>query len=67
MDLFFSLKKLINRINDIDTKSKRMSKESSYSTNPFSFKKDKTYVWVEKVKDFNKCSWLGAKFFKNDK
>lgn len=64
MDLLISLKKLIDRINEINIKSKNMSKERRYSSNPFAFTQNKTYVWVDRVKDFNKCSWFSKGFFK---
>ena len=56
MGIIEYFKNLINRLEEIDIKSKRMSKEKCYSSNPFAFTQNKTYAWVEKVKDFNKCS-----------
>ena len=56
MGIIEKLKNLINRVEEIDEKSKKMSKDKCYSSNPFAFAQNKTYVWVEKVKDFNKCA-----------
>lgn len=55
MDLLISLKKLIKRIDEIDKRSKQMSENTHYASNPFAINENKTYVWIEKVKDFNKC------------
>ncbi len=52
MNLFKNLKK---RIEEIDIKSKEMSKEKCYSSNPFAFQRQKTYVWIEKPPD-KKCN-----------
>lgn len=52
MNLFKNLKK---RIEEIDIKSKEMSKEKCYSSNPFAFQQQKTYVWIEKPPD-KKCN-----------
>ena len=56
MGIIEKLTNLINRVEEIDEKSKKMSKDKCYSSNPFAFAQNKTYVWVEKVKDFNKCA-----------
>lgn len=55
MNLFVSLQKLTEKINQIDKKTKDLKKKC-YSSNPFAFVQNKTYVWVERVRDFNKCS-----------
>lgn len=55
MNILSRIKKLIKRIDEVDKRSKYMSKEKCYSSNPFAFTQNKTYVWVERVKDFNKC------------
>ncbi len=55
MNLLLSLKKLIKRINEIDRKSQYMSREKCYSSNPFAFQQNKTYVWVERIKNIDKC------------
>lgn len=55
MNILSKIKKLIKRIDEVDKRSKYMSKEKCYSSNPFAFTQNKTYVWVERVKDFNKC------------
>ena len=64
MELFVSLKKLAKRIHQIDKRAKYMSEKKCYSSNPFAFVQNKTYVWVERVKDFNKCGFIRKK--KND-
>lgn len=61
MNILTSLKKLIKRIDEVDKRSKYMSKEKCYSSNPFAFTQNKTYVWVERVKDFNKCGLFDRK------
>ena len=48
MNLFKNLK---NRIEEIDNKTKKMSSENNYSSNPFAAKQQKTYVWIEKPPD----------------
>ena len=48
MNLFISLKSLVNRINRIDERTKNMYFRNTNSSNPFSFSQNKTYVWVEK-------------------
>lgn len=55
MNILLSLKRLIRRINEIDRRSEYLSKKKCYSSNPFAFTQNKTYVWVERVRDFNKC------------
>lgn len=55
MKIINIFKNLINRVDEIDIKSKKMSKEKCYSSNPFAFQQDKTYVWVERVKKPNSC------------
>lgn len=55
MKIINIFKNLINRVDEIDKKSKKMSKEKCYSSNPFAFQQDKTYVWVERVKKPNSC------------
>lgn len=55
MNILTSLKKLMKRINEVDKRSKYLSKKKCYTSNPFAFTQNKTYVWVERVKDFNKC------------
>lgn len=55
MGILESLKNLINRVDEVDMKSKKMSKDKCYSSNPFAFQQNKTYVWVERVKNFDKC------------
>lgn len=55
MNLFVSMKKIIKRINEIDTKTKKLNKEKCYSTNPFAFQQNKTFVWVERVKYTDNC------------
>lgn len=55
MNLFEKLKKFINRIDEVDRKAQKLSKEKSYSSNPFAFQQNRTYVWVERVKKFDKC------------
>ncbi len=61
MDLLISLKKLIKRIDEIDKRSKQMSENTHYASNPFAINENKTYVWIEKVKDFNKCDLFNKK------
>ncbi len=53
MKIFTAIQNLINRINDIDKKTKNMAKENRYSSNPFDFRFARTYAWVEKKKDSN--------------
>ena len=67
MNIFRSLNQLIKRINEIDKRSKYLSKEKCYSSNPFAFAQNKTYVWVERVKDFNKCGQKKKKDKNNKK
>lgn len=59
--MFLSLKNLIRRINIAEKRYKYFSKSKCYTSNPFSFVQNKTYVWVERVKDFNKCGYLDKK------
>lgn len=58
MELFVSLKKLIKRIDKIDKKTKKMFEKKIYSTNPFAFNKKRTLIWVDEVKDYNKCQFF---------
>lgn len=51
-DLF---KNLIHKIKEIDIKTKHMSEDTAYTSNPFSFKTKKTYVWVEKKEKPDFC------------
>ncbi len=51
MKIFKAIKNFINRVNDVDKKSKKMS--DSNATNPFDFKFARTYAWIEKDKDAN--------------
>lgn len=55
MDILQNLKKIIKRIDYIDKKAKQLSKEKCYSSNPFAFQQNRTYVWVERIKNFDKC------------
>lgn len=55
MDIFVSLKNLIRKINVIDKKAKRLSRNQNYSSNPFAFTPNKTYVWLEKENNPNNC------------
>lgn len=55
MDIFVSLKNLIRKINVIDKKAKKLSRHRSYSSNPFAFTQNKTYVWLEKENNPNHC------------
>lgn len=55
MKIINIFKNLINRVDEIDRKSKKLSEEKCYSSNPFAFQKDKTYVWVERVKKPKTC------------
>ena len=58
MNLLLSLKKLIKKIEYVDKHAQQMAKENFYTSNPFAFVQAKTYVWIEKVKDFNQCNLL---------
>ena len=49
------LKKKKKRIEEIDFKSKKFDEEQHYSSNPFAFSKEKTYVWIEKTNE-KKCN-----------
>ena len=53
MEIFVSLKNLIKRINVIDKKAHRMSQNQNYTSNPFAFTKNKTYVWMDKEENPN--------------
>lgn len=55
MKILNLFKNLINKVDEIDRKSKEMSKEKCYSSNPFAFQQNKTYVWVDRVKNENQC------------
>jgi hypothetical protein len=55
MNILNSFKNLINQVEELDKKSKKMSKEKCYSSNPFAFQGNKTYVWVEKLKGLDDC------------
>ena len=48
MDIKNLFKRLKQRIADIDAKTKAMSKDKDFASNPFAFYKDRTYVWIEK-------------------
>lgn len=53
MEIFVSLKNLIKRINVIDKKAQRMSQNQNYTSNPFAFTKNKTYVWMDQEENPN--------------
>lgn len=55
MDIFVSLKSIINRINKMDMRYKTFFTEKSNVSNPFNFSQNKTYVWVEKPKYNPQC------------
>ena len=58
MGLFESLKDLINRIEKLDIKARRMARNINYSSNPFAqfaLKQNQTYVWVEKEQKSKQC------------
>lgn len=55
MDIFVSLKNLIKKINVIDKRAKRLSQTQNYSSNPFAFVQNKTYVWIDKDNTQNNC------------
>ncbi len=55
MKILKSIKNLIKKIDEIDAKSRKMYKEKCYSSNPFAFQQNQTYVWVEKLNKFDKC------------
>lgn len=61
MDIFKSFKNLIKRVDEVDTKSKKMSREKCYSSNPFAFQQNKTYAWVERAKTIDKCGRVEPK------
>ena len=48
MKLFETFKSLIRKVEEIDRKSKILSSQKYCASNPFAFKKDKTYVWIDK-------------------
>ena len=56
MKILSLFKNLINKVDEIDKKSKEMSKEKYYSSNPFAFKENRTYVWIDKVRNDNNCN-----------
>lgn len=56
MDLFVTLKSILKRINQIDKRSRFISENELFSSNPFKLSKNKTYVWVETKEDFNGCN-----------
>lgn len=51
MKLFETFKSLIRKVEEIDRKSKILSSQKYCSTNPFAFKKDKTFVWIDKTEE----------------
>ena len=53
MKIMNLLKNLKKRIEEIDRKTKELSKSKCYSSNPFAFQQNKTYAWVETVKNKN--------------
>jgi len=55
MDIFVSLKSIINRINKMDIRSRNMFIENISSANPFAFTKDKAVAWVENPKNNPQC------------
>ena len=55
MDIFVSLKEIINRINRLDERYKNKFINGTSSTNPFSFVQNKTFVWIEKPKQEPQC------------
>jgi len=56
MDIFVSLKEIINRINRLDERYKNNFINGTSSTNPFSFVQNKTFVWIEKPKQEPQCN-----------
>ena len=42
------LTNLKRKIEELDCKARIMDKVTNYSTNPFAFNSQKTYVWIEK-------------------
>lgn len=61
MNIAERFKILIKRVNEVDTMSKKMSREKCYSSNPFAFQQNKTYAWVERTKDVDKCGRVNPK------
>ena len=49
MGIFDALKNFIQRVEEVDRKSKILSAQKYCSSNPFAFKKNQTYVWVDSV------------------
>ena len=53
MKLLETFKSLVRKVEEIDRKTKELSKSKCYSSNPFAFQQNKTYAWVETVKNKN--------------
>ena len=49
-------KKILYKIYRLEKKAKKLSENEYFSSNPFAFKKEKTYVWIDKVDDYNHCN-----------
>ncbi len=47
------LTNLKRKIEELDCKARIMDKVTNYSTNPFAFNSQKTYVWIEKPDKHN--------------
>lgn len=56
MKILNLFKNLINKVDEIDRKSKEMSKDKCYASNPFAFQQNKTYVWVDEIKNKDNCN-----------
>lgn len=57
MNIFVSLQNLIERVNEIDKKAKKLSIDKDCSSNPFISSLNKTYAWIEPVKENPQCKY----------
>ena len=56
MDIIKNFKDILTKINKLENETERLAQNEYFSTNPFAFNRNKTYVWVEKISDYNHCN-----------
>ena len=56
MNIIKNFKDILNKINKLEKETEKLSQQEYFSTNPFAFNRNKTYVWVEKISDYNHCN-----------
>lgn len=65
MELFVTLKSILKRINQVDKRSRFISNNEHFASNPFKANRHKTFVWIETKNDFNGCNLDTSKNNKN--